>query len=320
MKIVVVRFSSLGDVVILSSLFETIYREIEGAEVTFITKGSYQPLYDSDPRLKDIITYPGKGIIDIVRIVREKKYDLMIDAHRSLRSFLIRKLVGGRWNLYENLRFERRVKVRRGDKSPLPPLYIRYNRTVANVVKNVDYKPTLCTKGEGEMILKKHDISGSPLILAPFASRRGKEWLPSNYAEVGRRAVKEGLKVLILGSLEERRRAEEIREMIGRGCYNFAGVFELDEIKEIMKVSFAVIGGDTGLLHIADALGVRCVFIYTSTHPSLGFAPVRETSMIISPELDCQPCDIHGALKCRIGDFRCLNAVSPDEVWRRVFS
>lgn len=320
MKIIIIRFSSLGDVVILSSLFETIYREVKDAEITFVTKGIYQPLYDFDPRLSEIITYPGESVFEIGRIIRRKRYDVRIDAHRSLRSFIVRKIGGGKWRLYENLRRKRREKVRSGNKEPLTPLYIRYNNTVKDIVRRVNYKPVLHTTGEGENILGRYNIDRPPLIFVPFASRKGKEWEPSHYAELGKKAVKEGIPVLIFGSREERKRAEEIRGMVGKGCYNFAGVFDLDEMKEIMKCAFGVVGGDTGLLHISDALGVRCVFIYTSTHPSLGFAPTRLTSQILSSELECQPCHIHGAVKCKTKNFRCLRIIPPEEVWRKIIS
>lgn len=316
MKFGIVRFSSLGDVIIASSLIETIKKEIPSAEVLFITKWIYKGIYEGDKRVSKTLLFPEKGLREIWTLLK-RECEIKIDGHRSLRSFIIRKMSGGKWRLYDGMKIERRKFVRKKAGISIPPLYLRYNETVKDLVKNIDYKPRLEVIGKGEEILKRRGLPLSPFIIAPFASKRGKEWRIEKYAEVAKEISKEN-PVFIVGSPYEWKRGEEIRRIVGRGCYNLTGSFRLSELKEVFKCSKGVLGGDTGLLHMADALDVPSVMLFISTHPSLGFAPTRKTTLLISSDVSCQPCHVHGVNRCPIGSFECLEKISTFQVISQV--
>jgi heptosyltransferase-2 len=312
LKVGIVRFSSLGDIVIASSLIETITKEIPDAEIFFITKWEFKGIYEKDKRIAGLISYPQKGLMEIARFLR-READLKIDIHRSLRSFLLRKMSGGSWRIYNGMRMERRELVRKKKGIYISPLYLRYNETVKDMVRRTDYKPRLETNRYGEEILKKRGLPLSPFIIAPYASRRSKEWKMESYAEVAK-VITRDFPVFIVGSPHEWKRGEELRKMVGKGCYNLAGSFRLWELKEIFVSSRGVLGGDTGLLHIADALDVPAVMLFISTHPSLGFAPTRPTTIVISSDVPCQPCHVHGVDRCPRGSFECLDRITPERV------
>lgn len=321
MKVGIVRFSSLGDIVIASSLVETVKREIPDVEIFLVTKWDFKGIFEKDKRIAGLILYPERGLMEIARFLR-REVDLKIDIHRSLRSFILRKMSGGNWRVYNGMRIERRTLVRKKKGIYIPPLYLRYNETVKDMAMKIDYKPRLEVIGNGEEILKKRRLPLSPFVLAPFASKRSKEWRMERFAEVARVLIKD-CPVFITGSPREWKRGEELREMIGRGCYNLAGSFRLWELKEIFASSRGVLGGDTGLLHMADALDVPAVMLFTSTHPSLGFGPTRSTTIVISSEVSCQPCHVHGVDRCPQGSFECLDAITTErvisaikEIWR----
>lgn len=311
MKIGIVRFSSLGDVIIASSLLETIKREIPGAEVYFVTKKIYRGLYEHDSRISNLVLLPDTSLYGISRVL--KTLDLKIDIHKSLRTYLLRVLDPRGWRTYNSMRWERRAFVRGKRKIPIPPLYLRYNETVKDLVKRADYPPSLEAKNSGEEILKRRRLPLSPVIIAPFASRKSKEWKPVYYAEVAKEITKEN-PVFIVGAASEWKRGEEIRKDAGKGCYNLAGAFYLSELKEIFRASRCVIGGDTGLLHMADALDVQAIMLFTSTHPALGFAPTRKTTRVLSSGIECQPCHVHGLNRCPRGSFECLDKITPSSV------
>jgi len=312
LKVGIVRFSSLGDVIIASSLVETIKREIMDAEIFFITKWQFKGIYEKDKRISKLLLFPEKGILKIAGFLR-REIDLKIDIHRSLRSFILRKMSGENWRIYNGMRIQRRELVRKKKGIYIPPLYLRYNETVKDLVRSIDYKPRLETIGNGNEILKKRGLPLSPFIIAPYASKRSKEWKMERFAEVGKEIARD-CPVFIVGSPYEWKRGEELRKMIGKECYNLAGSFRLYELKEIFRCSRGVLGGDTGLLHMADALDVPAVMLFTSTHPSLGFAPTRSTTIVISSDVPCQPCHVHGVNKCPLGSFECLEKITTDRV------
>ena len=312
MKAGIVRFSSLGDVIIASSLVETIKREIADSEIFFITKWQFKGIYEKDKRISKLLLFPENGIVRLAGFLR-REVDLKIDIHRSLRSFILRKMSGGNWRLYDGMRIERRELVRKKKGVYITPLYLRYNETVKDLVRNIDYKPRLETIGNGEEILKKRGLPLYPFIIAPYASRRSKEWKMERFAEVAKEIVRD-YPVFIVGSPYEWKRGEDLKRMIGKGCYNLAGSFRLSELKEIFISSRGVLGGDTGLLHMADALDVPAVMLFTSTAPSLGFAPTRRTTVVISSDVPCQPCHVHGVNKCPLGSFECLERITSEKV------
>ena len=113
MKVLVIRLSSLGDVVLATAAVEALYREVPSARVDVLTKPAFRPLFQDTPGVNSVLGWdPSDGLGALAREVRRGAYDWVVDLHANLRTRLLRSLVpGGRWSTYRKGNIRRRLAV-----------------------------------------------------------------------------------------------------------------------------------------------------------------------------------------------------------------
>ena len=137
-----------------------------------------------------------------------------------------------------------------------------------------------------------------------------KKWPEHHYSELGRALVDQGHRIWIFGSPADRATANTIAAAIGEGCVNLAGLTSLPDAIDLIALCEQVVTNDSGLMHVAAAVGVGVQAIYGSTSP--GFTPpISSKARIASLELDCSPCFKR---QCPLGHKNCLNQLTPDRV------
>jgi len=149
------------------------------------------------------------------------------------------------------------------------------------------------------------------LILCPGAEYGpAKRWPASHFAEVAKTMCKQGWVVWVMGSDRDNDVAEEVCSLGGSGCVNLAGRTTLAQAVDLMALADAVVSNDSGLMHVAAALGRPLVAVYGSSDP--GFTPpLSKTARIVALELACSPCFKR---ECPLGHYDCLRALSPERV------
>jgi heptosyltransferase-2 len=137
-----------------------------------------------------------------------------------------------------------------------------------------------------------------------------KRWPVEHFAELARKTQAQGWQVWLFGSDKDRVVAEEINQLSGNVCRNFAGQTSLGEAVDLLSLTDGVVSNDSGLMHVAAALNKKLVAIYGSSDP--GFTPpLNADARIIDLKLDCSPCFKR---VCPLGHNRCLTEISPDQV------
>ncbi|NOZ11115.1 MAG: lipopolysaccharide heptosyltransferase II [Gammaproteobacteria bacterium] len=154
---------------------------------------------------------------------------------------------------------------------------------------------------------------GPLLILCPGAEYGlAKCWPPSHYAFVARHYIDQGWTVWVMGSARDRATADEINRLTGNHCTNLAAKTTLLEAVDLLSLADQVLSNDSGLMHVAAALGRSVVALFGPTDP--GYTPpLGDPVRILSLNLDCRPCFKR---KCPLGHGRCLVELKPNRVIR----
>jgi heptosyltransferase-2 len=163
----------------------------------------------------------------------------------------------------------------------------------------------------GEALLRPEGAprprASSPVVgIAPQAKHPLKEWPIQRYAQLARRLEGEGIRTLWF--LDPKRQGEA--QVDTGDCVRAP----LEEAAGAMAGCDLVIAGDTGMGHLASALGIPVLVLYGSTVPELGYTPTGAHS-VLQVELPCRPCHVHGAKRCWLGHRRCLRDITPDLVF-----
>ena len=351
MKILLIRLSSIGDIVLATSLLKPLRENYPEGEIVMAVMSPYLPLLQGNPYLSRVIPFEkdgkhrgGLGLLRFILSLRRERFDLAIDLHRNLRSHLITLFAGAERSMsYQKEIIKRRamvfLKKRRKGKHTVH----RYLKALDPLGVSLDHaEPKLyISEKEGEWAERILEDCGvrsaefrnpqsairNPIIgMAPGARRPTKRWNPSGFAVLGDRLTKElNARVILLGDGYDEEVAREIEERMEEGVSNFVGKTSLRELASLLEQCHLVVTNDSGPLHMATALGRPVVALFGPTVEEFGFTPYDNRrsefevrSIVLSKDLSCRPCSLHGSHHCPLGHHNCMNFITSDEVFGAV--
>jgi len=329
-KILVIRLSSIGDILLTTPLLRLLKRRFPQAEIGFVIKKQFIDLIRTNKNVDRIFSFDASaGFGDLRRIKREVRdigYDLVIDIHKNFRSYYLQSgLPKSKIVSYSKYRLQRFLLIKLGwDYRQVIPVYQRYLMSVAEFGiqddgAGLDFFLDPDVKQRVDELLSRKNLQVErPIIgLAPGAGFATKRWLPEHYAAVARRMVAErNAQVLLFGSQADSPITREIAGLIGPHVFDVSGQFSLMETACALARCDLLITNDTGLMHLATALHVKTVAIFGPTTKELGFFPVGEMTRVAEHEkLSCRPCTHMGSKRCPKGHFRCMRELLPDRVY-----
>lgn len=337
-KILIIRFSSLGDIVLTSPLVRSLRAQFPFAQIDFLVKEEYADLVKFNPNLSSVIEMR-RGDWDelqtVVNQVQSEKYDLLVDLHNSLRSRYIRVLSKAHRKVVVNKRAVARfmlVNFKRNFYDGIIPVAERYLETCASFGVRSDgngpevFVPeqtieTMATFA-AKLKLEKYKIV---LGVAPTAKHFTKRWLPERFIELGAYAAKElNAKLLIFGGNDDATECEDISQMINiqvgaSVAESIAGKTSLLESIALLDYCHLIISNDSGMMHLAQARNRNLVAIFGSTVKEFGFFPTTSNSKVIEAvNVPCRPCSHIGRAECPKMHFHCMNSIHVEEVVRAV--
>ncbi len=333
-KILLIRFSSLGDIVLASPLVRIVRRSYPSARIDFLLKSGYVDLFNYNPHLSGVMTLATSGKEELKalrRRIRDERYDVILDLQNSLRSRALRSFSGARMVRTIDKRIVRRfclVNLKKNFYRTVVPVPDRYLETARSLGVKDD--------GEGLEIFVPEDVVNTVratmdrcrldrfeevIGLAPAARHRTKRWLPERFVETGIRCAKEfRSKILLFGGKEDQEFCGDCVQMInnaagGTVAESCAGQLSLLEMTEALGYCRLVITNDTGIMHLAAARRRKIIAIFGPTVREFGFLPYRTESVVVERKgLYCRPCSHIGLEQCPEGHFRCMRDISADEV------
>ncbi len=338
-RILVIRFSSMGDIVLTSPVTRQLGRICPDAEIDFLTRDEYAPLGWALPGITRVQRFePEQGLWRVVARLRRMRYDLVFDLHGNIRSRLV-GLAGAARRVvrYDKRRFARMALIARpGGPAAVSHTVDRYLEVLGALDgKTVHDK----TPGDGapdesaskipELIVEDSAaaevasrLAGAgigpedPVLgLAPGASHGPKRWPPDRFARVADQlAAVHGMRVLLLGSEGDRPVAAEVAGTMKKPALDWTGVTDLALLPAAVKRCRHLVCNDSGPMHVATAVGTPVTGVFGATHPRLGFAPLGPEDAAVSLDLPCSPCSLHGDRACRFGTHACMEDLPPQRV------
>ena len=325
-KILLIRLSSIGDIVLTTPLIRRLRALFPHAQIDFVVKEAFAELVRHHPALNTVYTLPARADFASLRAMREKlqqkNYSAVLDLHKNFRSlYLARGLGQGYKKRLQKYGFRRFLLVKTGWNlyKEIVPVYRRYLDVAAGLGIDDDGQGTeLFWPDEAEAGLPQFAVeflnAGDFVALAPGAGFATKRWPVQRFAEVARAVIASGKRCCILGSHAEQELAAEIVRA-EPGCSDFTGKLSLLQSAVILSKAKRLVTNDSGLMHIAEAVGTPVVALFGSTVRELGFAPILEQSAIIeNNSIDCRPCSHVGRDTCPKGHFLCMNSLDVRQV------
>jgi ADP-heptose:LPS heptosyltransferase len=304
-KFLIIRFSSIGDIVLTTPVIRGIKEQVEGAEVHFLTKPAYQTILEHNPYL-DGIHVLQKSMKETLNPLREEGFDYIIDLHHNLRTWRLKNKLKVLDFSVNKLNREKWLIVNfKKDKLPDKHIVERY----LDCVSVFDVKDD--GKGLDYFIPEKDkieiDTSLKPNFLAfSIGGQHETKKLPK---ESIREIVKNiQAPVVLLGGPEDEKTGNEIASGLNH-VYNYCGTLNLNQSAWVLKNASLVISHDTGLMHIAAGFHKPILSIWGNTIPKFGMTPFQadDRSKIFEvKELSCRPCSKIGYKKCPKKHFDCM--------------
>jgi heptosyltransferase-2 len=316
MKILLIRYSSLGDVILTTSAARNIKKYDPAASVNVLTKEIYKPVFFNNPDISGVITALNRRIV----------YDVLIDLHNSIRSNLVKYLIPARKRLtYDKAAYARRLFVKTGRKHEILDTNVieRYIKPLGEIGIGAEYMcPRIyVTEEELSGAMNKYGIFDY-VALAPGAKWLTKQWSLENYISLTVKIIRDlGCDVVIAGDSSDCVIADEIYRGAGilkSHVKNIAGKTDLRELAAVLKNAMAVVSTDSGPMHMGWAVGAKVIALFGPTVKEFGFQPRHENVVIIEKSMECRPCSLHGSQKCQYGDIACMQRIEVNEVFEEV--
>ncbi|MFN5910476.1 MAG: glycosyltransferase family 9 protein [Bacteroidota bacterium] len=312
MKILVVRFSSIGDVILTTPVVRAIKEQLIDAEIHYLTKVPFKLLLDQNPHIHRIWTI-GSSISEVLPELKKEKFDHVIDLHHNARTLLLKWRLGRKAYSFPKMNLQKWLLVRTG-KNFLPDVHVvdRYFEAVQKLGVKNDGKPCELFLHPDEEVDVQATFGVPPgkycciAIGAQYATKR----MPSEL--LIRIIEKIPYPIVLCGGTADQGLAIQLMDYLGRNdVMDATGRFTLRESASIVKQSAVLLTNDTGLMHIATCFNVRIVSVWGNTVPELGMYPYYpETNELFSIHevkgLSCRPCSKIGYKQCPKGHFECM--------------
>lgn len=323
-RILLVRFSSIGDVLLTTPLIRVLRARYPGAMISALTKAPYAPLLADNPHLNDILRIDARhSVARLAREIRQRNYTHLLDLHGNLRSRVLRLLVPGRWSGFDARRKARRLLIRykRNSYRSDVPVPERYFEAAASLGVTPDGLPAELhlhpmAQARAEEWLGRQGLnSGTRFVaVAPGAAHSTKRWPPDYWRQLVRQMSGEGYGVVALGGADDGPLCASIIESASGPAVSAAGALGLQETGAVLRHAAAAVAGDTGVMHIATAVGTPVAAMFGPTVREFGFFPYLARARVLERDLGCRPCSSKGTLRCPLAHHRCLREIAPDEV------
>jgi len=312
MKFLIIRFSSIGDIVLTTPVIRCLKQQVPGAEVHFLTKNEFRGLVSNNPYI-DKVQVLGSSWDLMIHQLQHEEYDYIIDLHHNLRTLRIKNaLKGVKHFSFDKLNIEKwlltTLKINR-----LPAIHIvdRYLDTlkqfnVVNDGKGLDYFLPEKDKVKDRDLPFSHWMGYIAIVIGAALNTKK---LPVH--KLQQLCANLEYPIILLGGPEDREAGEKIASVDPIKIYNACGKFSLNESADLVRISKLIVTHDTGLMHIAAAFKKPIISIWGNTVPEFGMAPYYGNELIKNDQseiksLRCRPCSKIGYNKCPKGHFKCM--------------
>lgn len=312
-KILIIRFSSIGDIVLTTPVIRCLKRQLAGVQVHFVTKEVFSSVLTNNPYIDQLHTFK-KDISELYKTLQDEKFDFVIDLHKNLRSLRLKQKLNTKSYAFDKLNLKKFLAVSLKLTGILPKEHIveRYLDTVKPLgirddQKGLDY--FLSKEDDVDLRTKLPNSTDQRFIALVIGGSYFTKKIPfQKLSEICEQAA---LPIILIGGKEDQLIANELKIKFP-SVLNLCGTLTLNQSASVVKQSEWVITADTGLMHIAAAFHKKIISVWGNTIPEFGMGPYlpNENNKILQIEnLNCRPCSKLGFKKCPKGHFKCMNDI-----------
>lgn len=342
-KILILRFSAMGDVVLLVPVLRSVLAEYPELQISVVTRPKFTAFFKHLSNVKVIaadVDQEFKGIGGLWRLFKKlkiEKFDLVIDEHDHLRTKFLRILFflsGTPTLVFDKGRSDKKKFTRTENKitKPLQHTVERYRDAFKkagfsfsllhgpNLVSEPDLRNEVAQWLQAQGLIKSEPWIG----VAPFAMHRSKIWPVENYTKLFRLILEQKKCRFFLfgGGQKEIDFFNTTKNEFPDQVTIVAGVLKLNKEIALMQKLDLMLCVDSSNMHFATLAGTPILSIWGGTHPDVGFGPFqRDEASIVQisrEELACRPCSVYGKETCARGDFACMTRITPQLVSNRI--
>lgn len=336
MKILVIRLSSIGDIVLTSPVVRCLVEQ-KGANVHYLTKSAFSAIPAANPMVQKVFALGNsiqtnekvvisESLSALLELLRAEQYDYIIDLHHNLRSLRVKWALRKPSFSFDKLNFKKWVLVNFG-KNILPNRHIvhRYMDTVSALGvyydgKGLDFHlPTNLDKSKINAFT--NSWCNQSFVAFVLGATHATKRLP--IAKVIEICKEISIPIVLIGGADEKTTGDNIVHALRTPIYNACGQFSLFESALLVQRAQVVITHDTGMMHIAAAFRKQIVSIWGSTVPAFGMYPFYPDGIDLNTTvevegLSCRPCSKIGFAACPKGHFACMNLVETSRVLSKI--
>lgn len=324
-KFLIIRFSSIGDIVLTTPVIRCLKKQVPDAEVHFLVRDKFYSVVQHNPYIDKIHVLAHSWEL-MIEELKTEDYDFIIDLHHNAKTLRLKSALRKKAFSFYKLNIEKylytSLKI-----NILPKIHIvdRYLKTVESFGVKNDGKGLDYFISEEEKILQS-DIPASHsagFIACVIGGAHGtKKWPVHKWIDF---CDQMDHPLILLGGMEDAENGNEIARKDSVKVYNACGKFSLNESADIVRRAKLVITNDTGLMHIAAAFKKPIISLWGNTVPSFGMYPYYGkqggypdlSDVMQVRKLWCRPCSKIGYKKCPIGHFKCMEKISVNDVLER---
>lgn len=325
-KILIIQTASLGDVILTTPVIEKLHAAFPESQIDFLLKYGYQDVFKDHPFVHRVIVWDKSEkkyhhLKELIMVIKDRKYDAVINIQRFVSSGLITVLSGAKIKIGFNknplsLFFTKSVKHTLNKKSGVLHETDRNLKLVEDLTGNKNKFPV-------RLYPSTHDDAK----MSPYKTKAyitispGSLWFTKTFPETKWiefiNTSDEELNVYLLGSKDDSALCDRIIENTKhKNCLNLSGKLSFLESAVLMKDALMNYTNDSAPMHLASSVNAPITAVYCSTIPEFGFGPLSDKSFVVQTkkELRCKPCGIHGLKKCPEGHFECASTIENQQL------
>jgi lipopolysaccharide heptosyltransferase II len=338
-KILIIRFSSIGDIVLATPLLRVLRAKFPSSRIDFIVRKEYAGLVRNNKNINHIYEFDAQtglsGLHALKNQLRVEHYDLVIDIHNSLRSRYLRWMLGAGAVVVINKHIIARtmlIRLKKNFYRNVVSVADRYIEPVQkygieNDGKGLEMSLSDELRAQTAAKMKKMNIHQSGIMIGfcPAAKHATKCWLQERYKELGVAVSKDfHATILLFGGSQDKETCSSLACAINSygvqgSAFDLSGELSLLESAAAMEACTLMVTNDSGLMHVAVAMKKKVVAIFGPTVREFGFFPVGKEHIVLErKDLYCRPCTHIGSTTCPEGHFRCMKEIQVVDVIRAI--
>jgi len=324
--ILVIRFSSIGDIILTEPILRQLKLHLSGCEISYVIKVRFSRLLDMFEHVDQRFLLDNESNMkDLCSSLSTQHFDLVIDLHRNIRSRQVVKSLKAKTLRANKEWFKRFASVRFKKLNQVPSHALRrYSAALDHLgISDKMQHPQLNVPDDAinwrTDYFRENNLHQQYYCIAAGAAHHTK-MAPTELWLGLQRLIQSEIKMkpLLVGAPDERNMLTNLAASLNLPESHVITETDICRAAAVLSGAQAVVSNDSGLSHLAAALGVATVALFGPTHPVLGFAPLDKRADYYTVDEYCSPCSPHGKRECHREERYCFTRMTPQAILDKI--